>query len=54
VVELADTQDLGSCVARCAGSSPVTRTISKVKDGYHEIEGSGIHFSLQKFFVFLE
>ena len=28
VVELADTQDLGSCVARRAGSSPVTRTKS--------------------------
>ena len=27
VVELADTQDLGSCAYRCAGSSPVTRTI---------------------------
>ena len=26
VVELADTQDLGSCTARCAGSSPVIRT----------------------------
>jgi hypothetical protein len=26
VVELADTQDLGSCAYRCAGSSPVTRT----------------------------
>lgn len=29
VVKLADTQDLGSCAARCAGSSPVTRTNSK-------------------------
>ena len=29
MVELADTQDLGSCVIRCAGSSPVTRTIIK-------------------------
>jgi hypothetical protein len=29
VVELADTQDLGSCAYRCAGSSPVTRTIKK-------------------------
>ena len=27
VVKLADTQDLGSCAERCAGSSPVTRTI---------------------------
>ena len=26
MVELADTQDLGSCAARCAGSTPVTRT----------------------------
>lgn len=26
VVELADTQDLGSCAVRCAGSSPVVRT----------------------------
>ena len=26
MVELADTQDLGSCIARCAGSSPVIRT----------------------------
>ena len=26
VVELADTQDLGSCAIRCAGSSPVART----------------------------
>lgn len=30
VVKLADTQDLGSCAARCAGSSPVTRTKGKV------------------------
>ena len=29
MVELADTQDLGSCIARCAGSSPVIRTIRK-------------------------
>lgn len=29
VVKLADTQDLGSCAARCAGSSPVTRTKGK-------------------------
>ena len=27
MVELADTQDLGSCAVRCAGSSPVARTI---------------------------
>ena len=26
VVKLADTQDLGSCAERCAGSIPVTRT----------------------------
>ena len=26
MVELADTQDLGSCAERCAGSTPVTRT----------------------------
>lgn len=26
VVKLADTQDLGSCAVRCAGSNPVTRT----------------------------
>ena len=26
MVELADTQDLGSCIERCAGSSPVIRT----------------------------
>lgn len=29
MAELADAQDLGSCIARCAGSTPVTRTISK-------------------------
>ena len=29
MVELADTQDLGSCIARCAGSSPVIRTKDK-------------------------
>lgn len=29
VVKLADTQDLGSCAARCAGSSPVIRTRTK-------------------------
>lgn len=29
MVKLADTQDLGSCAARCAGSSPVTRTKGK-------------------------
>ena len=27
VVKLADTQDLGSCAERCAGSSPVTRIV---------------------------
>lgn len=32
VVELADTQDLGSCAVRCAGSSPVTRTKGKVTE----------------------
>ena len=26
VVELVDTQDLGSCAARCGGSSPPSRT----------------------------
>ena len=26
MVELADTQDLGSCAERCTGSSPATRT----------------------------
>ena len=26
MVKLADTQDLGSCAVRCAGSSPVIRT----------------------------
>ena len=25
MAELADAQDLGSCAARCAGSTPVTR-----------------------------
>ncbi len=38
VVKLADTQDLGSCAARCAGSSPVTRTsrvTSAGQFGYH-------------------
>ena len=29
MAELADAQDLGSCAARCAGSSPVARTITK-------------------------
>ena len=27
MAELADAQDLGSCAARCAGSTPVTRTM---------------------------
>ena len=27
MAELADAQDLGSCAVRCAGSTPVTRTI---------------------------
>ena len=36
VVELADTQDLGSCIARCAGSSPVIRTTHHLThDGHH-------------------
>lgn len=26
MVELADTQDLGSCAVRCTGSTPATRT----------------------------
>ena len=29
MVELADTQDLGSCASRRAGSTPVTRTIKE-------------------------
>ena len=29
MVELADTQDLGSCASQRAGSTPVTRTIKK-------------------------
>ena len=29
MVELADTQDLGSCASQRAGSTPVTRTIIK-------------------------
>ena len=33
MVELADTYDLGSYVARHAGSSPVARTISSVHNG---------------------
>ena len=37
MAELVDAQDLGSCAERCAGSTPVTRTIidkpvSKVKN----------------------
>ena len=31
MVELADTLDLGSSIARCAGSSPVARTIGNVE-----------------------
>ena len=31
MVKLADTQDLGSCTARCAGSTPASPTISKHK-----------------------
>lgn len=34
VVELADTHDLGSCVARHGGSSPLARTICGTKDFY--------------------
>ena len=34
VAELADALDLGSSVFRCAGSSPVTRTISSVHNGF--------------------
>lgn len=30
MAELADVQDLGSCVERRAGSTPVTRTITKL------------------------
>ena len=30
MVELADTQDLGSCAERCTGSTPATRTKKKV------------------------
>ena len=31
MVELADTQDLGSCAERCTGSTPATRTILERK-----------------------
>ena len=34
MVKLANTHDSGSCVARLAGSSPVTRTISSVHNGF--------------------
>ena len=34
MVELVDTQDLGSCAARRVGSSPTTRTISVLNHGY--------------------
>ena len=34
VAELADALDLGSSIFRCAGSSPVTRTISSVHNVY--------------------
>ena len=30
MVELADTQDLGSCAERCTGSTPATRTNKEV------------------------
>ena len=33
MVELADTQDLGSCLARGAGSSPVIRRTYKTRTG---------------------
>lgn len=32
MVELVDTQDLGSCAERCEGSSPFTDTISLIMD----------------------
>ena len=41
VVELADTMDLGSIANRCAGSSPVIRTIKR--DVYFNI---GISFNI--------
>ena len=37
LVKLADTQDLGSCIARCAGSSPASRT--KIKKALFPIWG---------------
>ena len=46
VVKLADTQDLGSCAARCAGSSPVTRT----KDSLERLYGFR---TVQSFFVYI-
>ncbi len=43
MVELADTQDLGSCANRHAGSTPVTRTKKRL-----ELKG----FSLFSFAVY--
>ena len=37
MVELVDTQDLGSCAARRVGSSPTTRTITLEQDFLGEI-----------------
>ena len=38
MAELADARDLGSRAARCAGSIPVTRTISSVHNGIDRYE----------------
>ena len=46
MVELADTQDLGSCVARRAGSTPVTRTKRKSVHESGRIFVCIIHHSL--------
>ena len=56
MVELADTQDLGSCAERSAGSSPVTRSIlfihtfnSFIYSTLIFIENMTMFFSMAKF-----
>ena len=37
MVELVDTQDLGSCAARRVGSSPTTRTMASVLTAFERL-----------------
>ena len=51
MVKLADTQDLGSCIARCVGSSPTSRTIKTLCEITALLEMHSRHFFVEVLFL---